>query len=182
MSFDTALALTLLLVVFVLACTMANLLARITRLERFARQVAGLATPAESGASASPSPVPPELATAVKGRDPARVLFLSPRCPACDEALGQVQQWPEDSRRATVLLYRDEAPADLVAPAGVRVVPRAKSVFEAMTVTNTPTFVHVEGGLVVGRTSGFMVQPEPTPPTPHNHDSAHQQTQETARA
>ena len=159
MSFDTALALTLLLVVFVLACTMANLLARITRLERFARQVAGLAAPADAAPGAQgPSPVPPELATAVKGRDPARALFLSPRCPACDEAVGQVQQWPEDARRATVLLYRDDAPADLVAPAGVRVVPRAKAVFEALTVTGTPTFVHVEGGVVVGRTSGFMVQ------------------------
>jgi thiol-disulfide isomerase/thioredoxin len=178
MSFDTALALTLLLVVVVLACTMANLLARITRLERFARQVAGLATSPDTATTPGPSPAPPELATAVKGRDPARVLFLSPRCPACDEAVEQVQQWPEEARRATVLLFRDEAPDDLVAPAGVRVVPRAKAVFDAVAVTGTPTFVHVEGGIVVGRTTGFMVQAEPS--TPHAHHPT--PTQETARA
>jgi hypothetical protein len=176
MSFDTALSLTLLLVVVVLACTMANLLARITRLERFARQVAGLAVPPQP---AGDQPAPPELATAVKGRDPARVLFLSQRCPACDEAVDQVQQWPDDARRATVLLYRDEPPDDLVAPPGVRVVPRAGAVFEALTVTGTPTFVHVDGGMVVGRTTGFMVHSERSTP---QQNQQNQPNQETARA
>lgn len=149
MSFGTALDLTLLLALFVLACAMANLLARITRLERFARQMASSA-PQLPGAG---QPVPPELAQLLNGHDPARLIFASPACPACDEAIALVGDWPEDARRSTHILYRDEPGLDFVAPPAVRVVPHAASAFRSLSVGSTPTFIHVEDGVIVGRST-----------------------------
>src|ERR671922_2519228 len=124
MSFDTALALALLVATFVLACTMANLLARLTRLERFAREV--LAAPPAAPVRLAGMAAPDEVGALVKGRDPARLLFVSPDCPACDEAVEAVHDWPEDVRRSLFLVYRGEPAVGFAAPAGVRVgAPRA---------------------------------------------------------
>lgn len=152
MSFSTALALTLLAVVFVLAATMANLLARITRLERVVGEV--LAGPAPAPVQMSEQPAPDAVRRLVGDRDDAHLVFLSPDCSACDDAAEAVGRWPEDVRRATFLAYRDEPGDRFVAPAGVRVVPQADAVFDAMAVRSTPALVRVQGGLVTQRLLG----------------------------
>ena len=154
MSFDTALALTLLVALFVLACTMANLLARITRLERFAREV--LAAPPAAPVRLAGMAAPDEVAALVKGRDPARLLFVSPDCPACDEAVEAVHEWPEDVRRSLFLVYRGEPAVGFAAPAGVRVAAQRAEVFDALSIGATPAFVQVEGGLVTARSTGGL--------------------------
>lgn len=159
MSFDTALALVLAVAVFVLACTMANLLARITRLESFARRVAGIAVP---GTQAAPPPLPDELAFLTKGAEMARLVFVTADCPACEEAIAQVAHWPEEIRRATYLVYRDEPPAGFVTPAGVRLVPDGGPFFESLAIRSTPTFLHVQDGMIAGRSTGpLLTRPEP---------------------
>jgi len=166
MSFTTALSLTLVAALFILACTMANLLARITRLERFAQQVAGLALPAPS----APVPVPEALAALTQGHEAARVVFLSPDCPACDEAIALVGESPEEVRRSTFLLYREEPAPDFVAPPGVRMVPQAAAAFDSLAIGSTPVFVHVHDGLVAGRTTGLPSQT--VGPVPESVDAA----------
>jgi hypothetical protein len=154
MSFDTALALTLLVALFVMACTMANLLARITRLERFAREV--LAAPPAAPVRLAGMAAPVEVAALVKGRDPARLLFVSPDCPACDEAVEAVHDWPEDVRRSLFLVYRGEPAVGFAAPAGVRVAAQRAEVFDALSIAATPAFVQIEGGLVTARSTGGL--------------------------
>lgn len=154
MSFETALGLTLLLALFVLACTMANLLARITRLERFAREV--LAAPRAAPVRLAGMAAPDELLALIKGRDEARLLFVSPDCPACDETIEAASGWPEDVRRSLFLVYRGEPPAGFTAPAGARVAADRASLFEALSVTATPTLVEVAGGMVTGRSTGLV--------------------------
>jgi hypothetical protein len=154
MSFETALGLTLLLALFVLACTMANLLARIARLERFAREV--LAAPRAAPVRLAGMAVPDEIRALTKGRDEARLLFVSPDCPACDEAIAAASGWPDDVRRSLFLVYRSEPPVGFTAPAGVRVAAGRASLFDALSVTGTPTLVEVAGGMVAGRSTGFV--------------------------
>lgn len=157
MSFDTALGLTLLLAMFVLACTMANLLARIARLERFAREVlaAPRAAPVRLAGMAGMA-APDEVRALTKGRDEARLLFVSSNCPACDQAIEATSGWPEDVRRSLFLVYRGEPPDGFTAPAGVRVAAGRASLFDALSVTATPTLVEVEGGMVAGRSTGHL--------------------------
>ena len=174
MSFETALALVLLVAVFVLACAMANLLARITRLERFAREV--LAAPPAAPVRLAGMAAPDEVASLVKGRDQARLLFVSPDCPACDEAVEVVSQWPEDVRRTLYLVYRGEPPAGFAAPAGVRVAAQRAELFDALSITGTPTFIQIDGGMVTGRTPGL-----PGRPAADDHD-AHPSHREETRA
>jgi hypothetical protein len=154
MSFETALGLTLLLALFVLACTMANLLARITRLERFAREV--LAAPRAAPVRLAGMAAPDEVRALIKDRDEARLLFVSPDCPACDEAIDAASGWPEDVRRSLFLVYRGEPPVGFAAPAGVRVAAGRASLFDALSVTATPTLVEVAGGMVAGRSTGLV--------------------------
>jgi hypothetical protein len=154
MSFETALSLTLLVALFVLACAMANLLARLTRLERFAREV--LAAPPAAPVRLTGMVAPDELTALVKGRDQARLLFVSPDCPACDEAVEAVHDWPEDVRRSLFLVYRGEPAAGFAAPAGVRVAAERAEVFDALSITATPAFVQVEGGMVTARSTGGL--------------------------
>jgi hypothetical protein len=154
MSFETALGLTLLIALFVLACTMANLLARITRLERFASEV--LAAPRAAPVRLAGMAAPDELLALTKGRDEARLMFLSPDCPACDEAIEAAGGWPEDVRRSLFLVYRGEPPDGFTAPAGARVAAGRASLFEALSVTATPTFVEVADGMVTGRSTGLV--------------------------
>jgi hypothetical protein len=175
MSFDTALALVLAVTVFVLACTMANLLARIARLESFARTVVGMGAPA--AVPAAPVPLPDELRLLTKGGERARLAFVSADCPACEEAVAQIARWPEDIRRATYLVYRDEPPAGFVTPAGVRLVPDGGRLFESLSIRGTPTFLHVEDGMIAGRSTGPLPTRAPAPPpddlpTPHERRSA----------
>ena len=152
MSFSTALALTLLAVVFVLAATMANLLARITRLERVVAEATG--GPTAAPVQLSEQPAPEAVRRLVGDRDDAHLVFLSTDCSACDDAAEVVGRWPEDVRRSTFLAYRDEPGDRFVAPAGVRVVPQAHAVFDAMAVGSTPAVVRVQGGLVTQRALG----------------------------
>jgi hypothetical protein len=166
-SFDTALALTLLVATFVLACTMANLLARLTRLERFAREV--LAAPPAAPVRLAGMAAPDEVAALTKGRDEARLLFVSPDCPACDEAVEVVSEWPEDVRRTLYLVYRGEPPVGFAAPAGVRVAAERSQAFDAMSVTATPTFVQIDGGMVTGRTLGLPGRPAADDRDAHDH-------------
>jgi hypothetical protein len=154
MSFDTALALTLLVAVFFLACAMANLLARITRLERFARDV--LAAPPAAPVRLADRAAPDEVVALVKGRDQARLLFVSPDCPACDDAVEAVHDWPEAVRRSLFLVYRGEPTVGFAAPAGVRVAAQRAEVFDALSITATPAFVQVEGGMVTARSAGGL--------------------------
>lgn len=156
MSFETALLITLVLALFVLACTMANLLARITRLERFAREVlaAPRAAPVRLAGMAAPEAAQDAIRALTKGRDEARLLFVSPDCPACDDAIEAVGGWPEEARRGLFLVYRGEPPVGFAAPAGVRVAADRTALFEALAVTATPTLVEVAGGLVTGRSTG----------------------------
>jgi hypothetical protein len=151
-SFSTALALTLLAVVFVLAATMANLLARITRLERVVGEA--MHGRAVAPVQMSEQPAPEAVRRLIGDREDVHLLFLSPDCTACDDAAEVVGRWPEDVRRATFLAYRDEPGDRFVAPAGVRVVPQAQAVFEALAVRSTPAVVRVQGGLVTQRTIG----------------------------
>jgi hypothetical protein len=163
-SFATALALVLLVALFVMAATMANLLARITRLERFANEVLtgtgaaggavgpGGPAPVRMGGLAAPEPV---LAL-VKGHAEAQIILLSPDCTACEDAVVAVTRWPEDVRRATTLAYRAEPADDFVAPAGVRVAPGAHEVFEALAVRSTPVIVRVRDGIIVERSTGAI--------------------------
>ena len=160
MSFSTALALTLLAIVFVMACTMANLLARITRLERFAGEV--LRGPASAPVQLGEQPAPEAVRRLVGSRDDAHLVLLSPDCTACDDAVEMVGGWPEDVRRATFLAYRDEPADRFVAPAGVRVVPQAEAVFDALAVRSTPALVRVQGGFVTHRSVGVPEAPGPT--------------------
>lgn len=163
MSFETALGLTLAVALFVMACTMANLLARITRLERFAQEV--LTRPAPAPVRLSGTAAPDELAALTNGRDEAHVVFLSADCPACDEAIELVSGWPEEVRRSTYLLYKGEPADGFAAPAGVRVVPDAMAAFDSLSIGPTPAFVQVEGGIITGRSTGLphAHAPEPDP-------------------
>lgn len=166
MSFETALALVLLVAVFVMACTMANLLARLTRLERFAQEV--LARPAPAPVQLAGMAAPDELAKLTNGRDDAQLVFLSADCPACDEAIELVSGWPEDVRRSTYLVYKGEPADGFTAPAGVRVVPGARGAFASLSIGPTPAFVQVEGGKVTGRSTGLPHgHAEPAEHAPH---------------
>jgi hypothetical protein len=160
-SFSTALALTLLAVVFVLAATMANLLARITRLERFAGEV--LRGPASAPVQLSDQPAPEAVRRVIGTRDDAHLVLLSPDCTSCDDAVEVIGGWPEDVRRATFLAYRDEPSDRFVAPPGVRVVPQARAVFDALGVRSTPAVVRVQGGLVTQRAIGVPGEPGAAP-------------------
>ena len=154
MSFETALLLVLLVALFVLACAMANLLARLTRLERFAREV--LAAPPAAPVRLAGLAAPEELAALVKGRDPARLLFVSPDCSACDEAVEAAHDWPEDVRRSLYLVYRGEPAVGFAAPAGARVAAQRAELFDALSISATPAFVQVEGGMVTARSTGGL--------------------------
>lgn len=157
MSFDTALSLTLLVALFVVVCTMANLLARITRLERFAQEVLSAGAPAPVRLTGVA--VPDELKALTNGRPEAGLLFVSPECPACDEAIDLVGHWPEPVRRSTYLLYKGEPAADFVAPAGVRVVPGAEATFRTLSVRATPAFLRVRDGVIAERSTGLPGEP-----------------------
>jgi hypothetical protein len=153
MSFGQAVTVVLAVAVFVLAATMANLLARITVLERRVREL----TPPEPALVRNWSDLPPRVQDLVDPADGGLLVFISPDCVACDDVVAGLARWPQDQRRRTRLVLWGQPRHDFVAPAGVRVVADASDVFTELEVDRTPWYLEIADGVV--RRQGIGLPP-----------------------
>ena len=160
MTFGQAVTILLAVCVFVLAATMANLLARITVLERRLRDV-GLPDP---GRLVRWTDLPRRAQDLLDPIEGGLLLFVSRDCVACDEAVGQLAEWPQEARRRSRVVFWGQPRPDFVAPAGVRILADASDLYTELDVTRTPWFIEVADGAIQRRGIGLPSRREPAEP------------------
>ena len=155
MSFGQAVTIVLAVAVFVLAATMANLLARITVLER---RLADLAPP-DPARLARWSDLPARARDVLDHADGGLLVFVSRDCETCDEAVDRLSTWPLDARRRSRLVFWGQPRDDFVAPAGVRILADASDLYTDLGVTRTPWYLEVADGAVQRQGLGVPARP-----------------------
>ena len=80
--------------------------------------------------------------------DGGLLVFVSPDCETCDEAVDRLSTWPLDARRRSRLVFWGQPRDDFVAPAGVRILADASDLYTDLGVTRTPWYLEVADGAV----------------------------------